>query len=131
MLREMSSGPCPWGGRWLQIDPSIKWIQFGLQMALALEMRLERRERPRISRALASMGGRVDVIHGMLGSHCRNTTLLQSYVTTPLAAVWRVDWRQVTDKTAIGARDAISSNHKVQNLLPLNLPILLEWPLSR
>ena len=100
-------------------------------MALALEMRLERRERPRISRALASMGGRVDVIHGMLGSHCRNPTLLHSYVTTPLAAVWRVEWRQVTDKTAIGARDAISSNHEVQNLLPLNLPILLEWPLSR
>ena len=51
-------------------------------MALALEMRLERRERPRISRALASMGGRVDVIHGMLGSHCkvssRNATLLHS-----------------------------------------------------
>lgn len=60
MLREMSSGPCPWGGRWLQIDPSIKWIQFGLQMALALEMRLERRERPRISRALVGRKGRCD-----------------------------------------------------------------------
>ena len=104
-------------------------------MALALETRLERRERPRICRALASMGGRVDVIHGTLGSHCkvlsRNATFLHSYVTTPLAAVWRVVWRKVTDKTTIGARDAISSNHEAQNLLPLNLPMLLEWPLSR
>lgn len=83
-------------------------------MALALETKLKRRERPWICRALASMGGRVDVIHGMLGSHCkvlsRSVTLLHSYVTTTLAAVRKVNWRQVTEKTAIGAKDAISLN---------------------
>lgn len=40
-------------------------------MALAPEMRLGRRERPWIFRALANMGGRVDVIHGTLGNHCK------------------------------------------------------------
>lgn len=71
-------------------------------MALALETKLKRRERPWICRALASMGGRVDVIYGMLGSHCkvlsRSVTLLHSYVTTTLAAVRKVNWRQVTEK---------------------------------
>ena len=55
-------------------------------------------------------------------------TLLHSCVTSTLAAVWRVVWRQVTGKTTTEIRDAISSNQRApMRHADTRIPALLEF----